>query len=134
MAAEVPYYSDYLPSGLLKRLDAEAVPAPEGPGSPRVPGLRVNADLLAAFPNIDTPAALRFVTDVYDATRHRLAEVLALRGKDRAFIDDYTREAAVGGGGNDTTPYLSPSYDTVIGAKDSARMVRTVWHTHYIIH
>ena len=46
-----------------------------------VPGLRVNAELVAAFPEIDTPDALNFVLGVYADVEADLRDVLALRAE-----------------------------------------------------
>ena len=82
----IPYYEDYLPTPLLRRVDAQSVSVPG------VDRLRVRAGLLDAFPQVLTTEALRFVVDLYEQMRPRLADVLAQRAVDRAFTDAYTSE------------------------------------------
>ena len=113
MPSDQPYYDDYLPPKLVAKLDADAVPVPG------VPGLRQNAQLAAAFPQIDTPEALRFVVGVYEDVADELRAVLALRARDREFIDTYTA-AAVARNRDSGAGYLSAGYDTVIGAVNPA--------------
>ena len=120
MPSDQPYYDDYLPPKLVAKLDADAVPVPG------VPGLRQNAQLAAAFPQIDTAEALRFVVGVYEDVADELRDVLALRVRDREFIDTYTA-AAVARNRDTGAGYLSAEYDTVIGAVNPADGRDVMW-------
>lgn len=103
---DIPEYRAFIPDPLLLRLDTESEPVPE------VPGLRIAPGLRSEFPHIETPEALSFVCEVYDAVKTQLAEVLKQRRLDRAFIDAETIALA---------DNLRPTdAETVIGLKDAA--------------
>lgn len=111
---DVPAYLAFLDAPLLTRLNELAEPV-EG-----VPGLRVCAGLQAAFPRIETPAALAFICDVYRDVRDELAAVLARRTEDRAAIDAATAAMVPR---NAALPFDSPEYATVIGLERDGRIV-----------
>ena len=108
-AFDVPYYLDFLPPTLLTRLDAEAAPV-EG-----VPGLKRAPSLTGAFPGYETPEALGFVVELYEAVKGELAAVLSRRAVDRAFVDARTRALVDRNAGVD---FRSPAYATVLGERD----------------
>ena len=81
MPADIPTYLDYLAAPLLDALHQQAEPVPG------VPGLAVAPGLQADFPDIETPAALAFVCDIYRAVLPQLRAVLEQRRVDRQFID-----------------------------------------------
>ncbi len=107
---DVPYYLDYLSSELLQQAEED------GESVPGVDGLTVAAGLQSEFPDIETEDALRFVCDLYEATKEELNQVLEQRERDREFIDATVAACAKENVGR---AYLSPDYQTVISKKDS---------------
>ena len=107
---DIPYYLDYLSSELLQQAEED------GESVPGVDGLTVAAGLQSEFPDIETEDALRFVCDVYEATKEELNQVLEQRKRDREFIDATVAACAKENVGR---AYLSPDYQTVISKKDS---------------
>ena len=114
ITVDIPEYLRFLPAPLLAALsrDAEAVPG--------VAGLAVAKGLQAEFPSLESPEVLGLVREVYLAVRAELADVLALRVKDRAFIDAETRACAVH---NDGRSIRDAAWKTVIGERDEAGRV-----------
>ena len=112
MPYDVPAYLAFLPAPLLARLDADAEPVPA------VPGLRVQRGLRERFPRIETDEALALICAVYRRTHAHLAQVLAQRVTDRAFLDAAVRSCAEAGSLS-STPWSSPDYPTPFGAVDS---------------
>lgn len=106
---DIPYFLDFLSPPLVEQL-AERAEAVDG-----VAGLEVASGLRQDFPTIETVEALRFVCDVYDATKGHLADILEQRAVDRAFIDAGVEECVEA---NENIDYLSPDYETIIGRKD----------------
>src|SRR5690554_70889 len=107
---DIPYYLDYLPAPLLKKLQQE------GETVAGVAGLTVAPGLVEAFPELSSAEALKFICELYRRTRAELGQVLERRGKDREFIDKITAEAAEA---NAALDYLSPDYQTAIGHADT---------------
>ena len=110
MPVDVPAYLSFLPAPLLASLDADAEPVAG------VPGLRVQAGLRDAFPRLETVASLSLVCAVYQAVRGELAQVLAQRVADRAFLDAAVADCARAAG---ATPWSSPDYPTPFGRRDA---------------
>lgn len=106
----IDYYSDYLAPDFVRHLWAEAEPVKA------VDGLRVGGNLRTLFPSVETDDALKFVVDVYEAVAAELNAVLKQRGVDRAFLDATTQACVERNGGRS---YLSPEYETPIGARDA---------------
>lgn len=107
---DVPYYLDFLPPAMLERLSQESEPI----GA--IDGLRVANGLRSEFPNLETDAAMAFVCELYVEVKALLAEVLAQRLTDRAFLDRETEDCVKR---NENVDYLSPDYETVVGKRDS---------------
>jgi len=82
---------------------------------PTVPGLFVDPQLLSEFSDIETPEGFAFVCALYDKVKDKLNTILSQRSVDRAFCDDYTLQCVQK---NEGVDFLSPEYQTVIGAKD----------------
>ena len=114
MTTHIPTFHDYLPTPLLAALLSEQVAVSE------VPGLTVDPGLLADHPTLHTPEALQLVVDVFRDVAPALAAVLAARKQDRAFVDAFALSVAEANAERD---YLSPDYETVIGAKDASGRV-----------
>ncbi len=114
-SVDIPAYLAFLPEPLLTALagDAEAVPG--------VPGLAVTRGLQGEFLDLESPNVLALVLEVYLAMRDELAEVLAQRKRDRAFIDAETRACAEANVGR---TIRDAAWETVIGRRDrSGRVV-----------
>lgn len=111
---QLPTYLDFLPAPLCARLWASAAPVSA------VPGLRVAAGLRDEFPHLLTDDALALVVEVYLATRERLAQILAQRLVDRAFLDRGTAALSAENAG---VAYEDPAYKTMIGARDASGRV-----------
>lgn len=111
MAHNIPYYLDYLSPAILERLTREGEPVAAVPGLTVAPGLR------AAFPAIETDESLGFACALYKEMRDSLRLVLDSRARDRVFIDAFTKDARTR---NEGRAYLSPEYETVIGAVDES--------------
>src|SRR5690554_3088915 len=107
---DIPYYLDYLPAPLLKKLQQE------GETVAGVAGLTVAPGLVEAFPELSSAEALKFICELYRRTRAELGQVFERRGKDCEFIDKITAEAAEV---NVSLDYFSPDYQTVIGHVDT---------------
>jgi malate synthase len=109
MDVHVPYYLDYLSTGLLERAaeGAEAVDA--------VPDLVITAGLRESFPTVLTDDALRFVVALYRAVHPSLRRILDQRRADRARMDARTRDCV---SPNEGVPYRSPAYRTILGMAD----------------
>ena len=103
-------FDDFLPAPLVTALLDQAEPVPA------VPGLRVAAGLRDAFPAIETDDALAVVAAVARQTRPALREVLAQRGRDRAFVDAVTAQMRPA---NAERSITDPDYATVLGARDA---------------
>ena len=111
---DIPAYADFLPDPLLAALASVAEPVAAVPGLSVAPGLR------AAFPHIETDAALAVVADVYKRVHRSLDRVLQARVTARAFCDAETaglRQANVGRAVSD------PAYESVVGLRDDAGRV-----------
>jgi len=109
-AVDIPEYLAFLPEPLLAALAREAEPCPG------VPGLRVARGLQAEFPRLESDEVLGLVVEVYRAVRAELAEVLARRVVDRAFVDAETLACAERNRGRRIE---DADYDTVIGKRDT---------------
>ncbi|MBM4358696.1 MAG: hypothetical protein FJ096_11385 [Deltaproteobacteria bacterium] len=107
----IPSYLDFLPAPLRERLWSEAEPIPS------VPGLRIARGLRAEFGHLLTDEALALVVEVYRATASRLADVLAQRAVDRAFLDAGTAALV---DENRALAYDDPAYRTMLAARDSS--------------
>ncbi|WP_411826703.1 2-oxo-4-hydroxy-4-carboxy-5-ureidoimidazoline decarboxylase [Luteolibacter sp. AS25] len=107
---EIPAYTRFLSESLLKELWNKATPASA------IGGLRIAPGLREKFPNIETDAALQFVTAVYTEMKLQLNQVLEQRVVDRAFMDT---ETAAFVEGNTSLSYTSADYGTVLGKTDS---------------
>jgi malate synthase len=106
---EIPAFERFLPAPLLAELWENAAPVAGIDGLRIVPGLREQ------FPEIETRAALAFVTSLYSDTKGRLNEVLEQRETDRTFMD---RETLACVKRNTDIAYTSRDYETVIGKSD----------------
>ena len=80
-----------------------------------IPDLNVAKGLQADFPNIEHTDALRFVCELYDRKNRQLAQILAQRTIDRAFIDAATLQCKEQ---NINIDFQSPEYHTIIGKSD----------------
>ena len=105
----ITYYDDFLPPSLVQQSKQKYTSVPS------VPGLFVDPQLLSEFSDIETPEGFSFVCALYDKVKDRLNTVLSQRAVDRAFCDAYTSLCVQKNKGVD---FLSPEYQTVIGAKD----------------
>lgn len=108
---DIPYYLDYLPAPLLRKLEHE------GESVDGVPGLSVAPGLVESFPELETTEALNYICELYRRTRDDLAQVLEQRGADREFIDRVVADAVEH---NASLDYLSPDYQTPIGRTDAS--------------
>ncbi|MEM9914845.1 MAG: hypothetical protein AAF911_07790 [Planctomycetota bacterium] len=111
---DLPPYLDFLPAALLEQLARTYDPVVD------VDGLRVAPGLRDAFGHIDTEASLRFVCELYESTKGRLAKVLHQREIDRRFVDTQTQSLIEA---NADRAIGSPDYETVIGQTDDAGRV-----------
>jgi malate synthase len=108
-------YGRFIPEPLTRRLCGDALAVNE------IPGLRIEAKLIAEFPQLLTPEALRFVVDLYQSTSSSLETCLDQRVRDRHFLDERTKLCV---DANESLPYTSPDYRTVVGDRDpTGRMV-----------
>ena len=110
----IPYYNKFLSPQLISHLIAESDPV-EG-----IPELYVAQHLLESFPNIENSDALQFVCELYDQMKPKLAQVLAQRTIDRAFLDKRTLHFV---GLNEGIDFQSAEYHTVIGERDNSGRV-----------
>lgn len=106
----IPSYLEFLPARLTERLSEDARPVPA------VPGLRIAKGLREEFPKLLTDEALGLIVEVFEATRERLATVLAQRTIDRKFLDAGTAALTVA---NRELAYEAPHYQTMLGARDA---------------
>ena len=74
-------YSDFLPPALVAALAETTVPVEQ------VPGLSVTPSLLEAFPDVEDPAILAAVVEVYREVQPALNALLKQRARDRSFVD-----------------------------------------------
>src|SRR5690554_2588682 len=109
-AYDIPYYLDYLPAALLKKLEEN------GESVDGVPGLKVAPGLAESFPKLESAEALSFVCELYRRTRAELRQVLEQRRADRDFIDKIVADAVET---NASLDYLSPEYKTPLGHVDA---------------
>jgi hypothetical protein len=105
---DVPYYSDYLSPKLFERLKSERTEVPGVSGLTQI----------GQTGGLETPEALRFLCELYEATKSHLNEVLNQRKLDREFIDQRTK-ACFELNQNLGIDFLDPSYETLIGQEDA---------------
>ena len=106
----IPYYNDFLPADLIAQCKERYVSISS------VPALYVDPLLLEEFSEIETPEAFSFVCSLYEKVQGHLRSILSQRSIDRHFCDEYTAKCVEKNKGVD---FLSPEYNTVIGAKDA---------------
>lgn len=107
----ISYYEDFLPQALIQQCKQKYTSVPS------VPELYVDPQLLKEFSDIETPAAFSFVCTLYERVQEKLNTVLSQRAVDRTFCDIFTAQCVQKNKGVD---FLSPQYNTVIGAKDAS--------------
>lgn len=83
-------YSDFLPPALVAALSQAAVPVEQ------VPGLSVTPSLLEAFPDVEDPAILEAVVEVYREVEAALGKLLKQRRIDRSFVDAHLLRKGTG--------------------------------------
>jgi malate synthase len=109
MSREIPYYQDYVSDNLLQHLAKEAKPVAGVKGLTHVGELG----------GLETAAALKFLCELYDATKVELNKVLEQRKADRKFIDQrtmacYELNKSLG------IDFLEERYQTLIGQEDAS--------------
>lgn len=109
MAYHIPAYLDFLSINLLHQLEQKSEEIES------IPGMRVAPGLRAAFPEIESDAALAFVREIYLRTYTELSKVLEQRKKDRNTLDRWTRTYVEK---NSNLDFHAPEYHTAIGKKD----------------
>ncbi|MFS4460707.1 serine hydrolase [Bdellovibrio sp. HCB2-146] len=105
---DIPYYQDYISENLLKQLASESQAVPGVPGLTHVGKLG----------GLETTASLKFLCELYEATKAELNKVLEQRIADRKFIDQRTRACfelnkSLG------IDFLEERYHTLIGQEDA---------------
>jgi allantoicase/malate synthase len=105
---EIPYYQDYVSTKLLKYLVSESKPVPGVPDLVHVGSLG----------GLETTKSLRFLCDLYDATKGELNKVLEQRISDRKFIDQRTL-ACYELNKSLEIDFLDEGYQTLIGQEDA---------------
>ncbi len=83
-------YSDFLPPALVAALSQASVPVEQ------VPGLSVTPSLLEAFPDVEDPAILEAVVEVYREVEAALGKLLKQRRIDRSFVDAHLLRKGTG--------------------------------------
>jgi len=109
MRREIPYYQDYISDNLLSHLSQDTKPVPGVEGLTHVGELG----------GLETTDALKFLCELYDATKVELNKVLEQRKADRKFIDQrtmacYELNKTLG------IDFLEERYQTLIGQEDAA--------------
>ena len=101
------YYQDYLSPEMYQHLKKTATPVPGIPGLTQLGENR----------GLETPEALKFLVELYQALAPELGAVLKRRTQDRAFIDQ--RVAALYEfNQKEGVDYLSVDYQTILGLED----------------
>ena len=104
----IPYYDDFLSPKLKEHILQSAM---EIPG---IPDLK----MVGTPSGLEGTESLRFLSELFDAVREELDQVLKRRVRDRKFIDERTKALAVFNK-DYHRDYLSPDYMTIFGQEDA---------------